>query len=360
MSPPRKDEDEDLEQSYSSTFTLDDDTEPTVPPYPGKPVVMSSPTPAAVTPEQSISEPSRSKYYGKPPYTGYPPGPWVTNIPRPWETSTLITKSKDSAAYESQYESKTSTSPTRLGSAAATSSNYGHHPDWPGKGRLSNGGLYAAAAITPIVVLALIGGFVFFCMRKRKRRAQIAATQQKVEEMKMQPRSQPSAQPYMAPPTSASPQYSPIDSHPLPPPTLAVPHPIILGPIPSGSNGAYFTGIDTSDVVSVTSASNARPVSVNPFNDNESLVEPPPPYRPRSAAPPSLTNSSRHSSFRASVTLPATSRTHLIERSPFEDPVDDDVVSDLSGPTTARGNDNMSAVSDLSYQQDPVVNRSSL
>jgi hypothetical protein len=110
----------------------------------------------------------------------------------------------------------------------------------------------------------------------------------------------------------------------------------------------------------MTSASNLRPAPVNPFNDNESLVEPPPPYRPRSAVPPSFTNSSRHSSFRVSVAPLATSRTHLIERSPFDDSVDDDVVSDLSGPSAGRHDDDMSAVSDLSYQQDPVVNRTSL
>ncbi|KAF2828181.1 hypothetical protein CC86DRAFT_369306 [Ophiobolus disseminans] len=146
----------------------------------------------------------------------------------------------------------------------------------------------------------------------------------------------------------------------MPPPNPSAPPPVILGPIPSGANGAYFTGIDTSDVVSMTSASNLRHGPANHLSDNDSLAEPPPPYRPRSVAPPSFTNSSRHSSFRASVAPPTTSRTRLIERSPFEDPEDDDVVSELSGPTARLSEDAMSAVSDISYQNDPVVNRSSI
>jgi hypothetical protein len=107
----------------------------------------------------------------------------------------------------------------------------------------------------------------------------------------------------------------------------------------------------------MTSANNLRPAPPDPFSDNHSLTEPPPPYRPRSAAPPSfMTSSSRHSSIRTSAAPHATSQTHLIERSPFADPIDDDI-SELSGPTTGRNEDRMSAVSDLSYQNDPVASR---
>lgn len=226
---------------------------------------------------------------------------------------------------------------------------------------MNSGGMYAAAAITPIVVLAIIGGFAYFFMRKRKRqRKEIAAAQKKVEEMKMHPRSPPTTQAYMAPPLSASPQYSEPSNHLLAPPNAALTQPIILGPIPSGANGAYFTGMDTSDAISMTSANNIRPGLLISSSDNDSLAEPPPPYRPRSVAPPSFTNSSRQSSVRVSMAPLATSRTHLIERSPFDDPSDDDAISDLSGPTPGRNEDAMSAVSDLSYQNDPVVNRSSL
>lgn len=223
------------------------------------------------------------------------------------------------------------------------------------KDPLSNGGILAAFAVAPVVALLLIGAMVFLCLRKRKKqRLERAVAGNKVEEMRMQSRNLPTAQPYVA---SA---LAPRAAHHLPPSNTSASPPIILGPIPSGTDGAYFTGMDTSDVISMTSASNVRPAPLT-FSDNDSFTEPPPPYRPRSAAPPSLTNTSRQSSMRASVAPPATSRTQLIERSPFDDPEDgDDVVSELSGPTGGRGDDALSAVSDLSYQNDPVVNRSSL
>lgn len=231
------------------------------------------------------------------------------------------------------------------------------------RGKMNNGGMYAAAAITPVLVLAIIAGIAYFCMRKRKRqRAQEAiAAQKRADEMKMQPRSQPVTQAYMAPPLGPAPPFSASNVHLRPPPPVARAQPIVYGPIPTGANGAYFTGIDTSDAISMNSASNVPPVLPMSSADNDSLAEPPPPpYRPRSAAPPSFTNSSRHSSLRASMAPPLTSRTQLIERSPFDDPSDDDAISELSGPTTRRADDAMSAVSDCSYQNEPVVNRSSL
>lgn len=103
----------------------------------------------------------------------------------------------------------------------------------------------------------------------------------------------------------------------------------------------------------MTSASNVR---TDPFADNNSLAEAPPPYRPRSLAP-----SSRQSSFRWTAPRLASSRTHLIQRSPFEDPGDDDdVISELDGPAQEQRVDAMSVVSNLSYQKDPVVGRLSL
>jgi hypothetical protein len=98
-------------------------------------------------------------------------------------------------------------------------------------------------------------------------------------------------------------------------------------------------------MVSVSS-STMRPVD-NPFSDNHSLTEPPPPYRPYSAAPPSFTTNSRQSSLRVGG-----SRTRLIGGDPFGDP-DDDAVSELSGPPLGRNRDGdgMSIMSDLSYQR---------
>jgi hypothetical protein len=212
--------------------------------------------------------------------------------------------------------------------------------------------MYAAAAIVPVVVLAIIGIVAFFCLRKRRnRKAEAAATQFIAQEMKMQP--QPLMQPHMAPPPPAisiSRQHTEPPSQLPPTSTSSQFQPVILGPIGSGSNGAYMTGMDTSDMVSVTS-NTLRPA--DPFADNSSMTEPPPPYRPNSVAPPSFASTSRQSSLRASA-LPASSRTHLMGRSPFDDPDDDDI-SELSGPTLGKGDDRMSTVSDMSYQHDPVV-----
>lgn len=222
--------------------------------------------------------------------------------------------------------------------------------------------LYAAAGVVPVIVMSILGVFLFFYLRKRKRQREIVTTQQKLDEMKS--RGQPlTTAPYDIPPpsrpSSSSPEYSvtppAIQAHYLPPgnlPPMAGPttlQPVILGPIAPNSNGAYFTGIDTSDVVSV----NDRTGLGDPFADSNSLSEePPPPYRPRSLPP-----ISRDSSLR----MPAAyhSRTNLIsqELSPFADPRDDDAVSVISGTALNRQNDAMSAVSDLSYQEDPIVSR---
>jgi hypothetical protein len=372
MVPPHKEEEDELEYPQSSISQTE--SAPTGDFLAGGPMPITTSTstiPPTPTPINDYYDPSKTTHpKGYPPFTGppywvtngvqYPPAPWVpssstwTTLP---QTATLSQGLETAQVQTSSYALDTgdATSPTSVG--------YGNQrPNWHGgKERMHSGRMYAAAAITPIVVLAMVGAIVFLCMRKRKRqRVELAAVQTKGEEMKLHGRSPPISQAYMASPSNASPQYTSTGNHSPLPPDPALLHPIILGPISSGTNGAYFTGIDTSDVISMTSANDMRPGPPNPFSDNDSLAEPPPPYRPRSTAPPSLTNSSRQSSFRASVAPPATSRTHLIERSPFEDPFEDDAISDLSGPTAGQGDDAMSAVSDLSYQNDPVVNRSSI
>jgi hypothetical protein len=350
MAPQNKDTIDDSDDSPDyRTFTAK--------PYP--PFPMASATDGSVA--SSIASADYPWTPHGPPKNGRPSRPpsvvTIVITPSAWIATTKATPYAG-GIQSSQLTPEPFTSTEVVPTPSFTSVNYGHgRPGWSAaKDRMSKGGVLAATAITPVVVLAFIGGFVFLCMRKRKRRKEeTEAAENKVQEMKMQPQ----LQPYMAGAPSASPSYASTPSHLMPPPNPSAPPPIILGPIPSGANGAYFTGIDTSDVVSMTSANNLRPGPLG-FSDGDSLTEPPPPYRPRSAAPPSLTNTSRHSSVRTSVALHTISQTYLIERSPFDDPEDDDVVSDLSGPTAGRSEDAMSAVSDLSYQNEPVVNRSSL
>ncbi|KAL6706072.1 hypothetical protein ACN47E_006174 [Coniothyrium glycines] len=239
-------------------------------------------------------------------------------------------------------------------SNAAADDSGSHPPNWGLQQKDGNpASLYVAASIVPVVVLVLIGAIVLVCLRRRKRRRREAATaQMAAHELKKQP--QVTVQQYNAPRRMMSSQSLPHHDQLPPTSTPSQMAPVILGPIPSGSNGAYLTGMDTSDMVSIIS-SNRRPREQ--YADSSSLVEPPPPYRPNSAAPPSFYSTSRQSSVRTSGPPQATSRTHLMEGSPFEDPYDEDSVSELSGPTRGRHGDSLSAVSDLSYQHDPFADR---
>lgn len=211
-----------------------------------------------------------------------------------------------------------------------------------------------AMIVVPIALLAIIGAIVFFCLRKRRKSRQVLPRGQDQE---MRERS-PSTQPYIAPTPlpSAAPLPQPLSPVNLSPTTSTVPEPVILGPI-TGSNNNYFTGIDTSDVMSVQS--NERTGLGNPFADDHGLDdEPPPPYYPSSV--PSL---SRGSSMRIDAPpRSVSSQTELISarptpvRSPFEDP-GDDAVSEISIHGARRDGDTLSTVLDLSYQHDPIVRR---
>jgi hypothetical protein len=318
----------------------------------GAPVLAENPYyPGAVMPHQP------------PGPTAYPsvvPSHW----PSEWEHDGSTTISISTASSETWQQqrptlsrsSSSSSFPTPIAtgdSTQSTSTDSNVFPGWKNqiKNQRNQTPLYAAAAVIPVAVLAIIGAIVFVCLRKRKRRRlQAAAAPLHAQEMKSQWK--PTMQPYMAPSPPLPvllPNYSPPPNYPASESPVSPP-PIILGPISSGTNGNYMTGIDTSDMVSVTSAR-------DPFADGRSLEEPPPPYRPRSMAPSSICPTSRHSSVRVAVLPPADSRTHLVERSPFEDPEDDNI-SELSGPTTRRDPDAISVISDLSYQFDPVVGRS--
>ncbi|RMZ70863.1 hypothetical protein GMOD_00008510 [Pyrenophora seminiperda CCB06] len=238
----------------------------------------------------------------------------------------------------------------------------GRPPNWNwSKGNANHAPLYAAAAVVPVVVLGIIGVAAFLCLRRRKKRKMdTASTAPVIKEMKLEPEEpkvpdEQTVRRYMAPPLPAalpSEEWDRPPSEIRPMSAWSQAHPIILGPIGSGSNGAYLTGMDTSDMVSITSNSH-RPA--DPFADNSSFAEPPPPYRPHSAAPPSFMSTSRQSSLRVSVAR-ANSRARFMARSPFDDPLDD-ANSDLSGPSLGRDDDSMSAVSRLSSQREPAIGR---
>lgn len=276
---------------------------------------------------------------------------------------TPTTMSTTSSVYDSLTSSIISATPTRsAGDVYSPTPTDGGPPGLQSKAGdgPNRTPMYAAAGITPVVVV-IVGFVVFFFLRKRRRQRQATDEQEHIEEMKMHQK--PAAMPYIAPITPPSPppaaysQYSPSTPSSHHPPTASSSQPIILGPIPSGNNGAYLTGMDTSDLISMTSAGGVSRqgtiIDRDPFADGRSLEEAPPPYRPSSLPPASVASTSRNSSLRVAAppNIP-----QLIEN-PFGDPEDDDI-SVMSGPTLRGASDAMSDVSELSYQLDPVVGRS--
>ena len=327
--------------------------------------------------KMSSGPPDRTK--GRPDWTYTGPPPWATtgpdddnrdDGPSQIQTPTTFSTEKTALGESNGVQSPTSSAtltPLPTDGASYPGPTNDSFPDLQNNGADHSPNrtpMYAAAGVTPVMVI-IIGFFVFCCLRKRRRQRRAAAEHEHVEEMKMQPK--PVQMPYIAPitppslPPAVLPQYSPSTPSSSHPPTASSSQPVILGPIPSGSNGAYLTGMDTSDIVSMTSASNisrtGTVVDRDPFADGRSLEEAPPPYRPSSLPPASLASTSRNSSVRIAAPPQMTSRTQLIERSPFDDPEDNEV-SEISGPTLGRSTDAMSDVSDLSYQVDPVVVRS--
>ena len=206
--------------------------------------------------------------------------------------------------------------------------------------------IIAAAATSSMMVLVLIGIIALFYRKRKRQRQQTLRSQMQ----QLKNREGPSM-PVHTRTSTIYPQYAPPNL--TPPPPLVTSQPVILGPIAPGSNGAYYTGIDTSDIMSV----HDRAGLGNPFADGDSLnEEPPPPYRPRSLGPMSRNTSLRTPPAAASRTN-ATEGNYQSVRSPFADPLDDDAISDMSGPTMRGSHDRMSVVSDLSYQEDPIVTR---
>lgn len=304
-------------------------------------------------PPSVISEIS-SNMWNPPPHTGDDLNAPLTGGSSP--TSLPPSASKYSVTYDTYTQSPVPTTaaqqsyrssgawPTSTGSADVV-----NRPNSPTSATSGDGShpltttQMMAAVLLPLIFMAILGVILFFYLRRRRR--QKAQTQ--VQEMKTQASGNYPRPHYVVPPVLPPPARSPV-----------APQPVILGPIVPGSNGAYYTGIDTSDVVSMHDTTGTD----NPFVDqSDPHGEPPPPYRPRSIA----ATISRNTSLRQAPPA-ALSETNLmaahgqIPRSPFADP-HDDAISEFSEPTRRRfgrrTEDELSVVSDLSYQQEPVIVR---
>ncbi|KAL1630251.1 hypothetical protein SLS56_005076 [Neofusicoccum ribis] len=219
--------------------------------------------------------------------------------------------------------------------------------------------LIVAAVIIPIVVVAVLAFAAFLVFRRRKQRRD-AERASASEEMKLRlsddfsPSGPGSDRGQEPPPPQAPPRVvTPTATTATPPP------PVIISAMNPANNSAYFTGIDTSEALSVrTNSVRSGQRTAGFMMDGEFHEEPPPPYRPRSVPP-----ISRDSSMRTNNRADCAS-THLMSNeprsvNPFADPSDDDDdMSIISGgpmePYSRRTDDHLSVVSDMSYQNEPT------
>ncbi|TID18100.1 hypothetical protein E2P81_ATG11067 [Venturia nashicola] len=294
-----------------------------------------------------------------------------------YQTSSQVTYTKEGAAHSGTYFTPTTTPLAELPStiplfttapatisAAATSSPSSRpgseFQDRPERHGLPFPVIIAMSIIIPTIILVLsLCAFYFVCIRRKRKTHQdqevpAMAAARRVPEMKdtgveggpimMNTRSVASV--------SIAAGVSPLASSATTSSTGTGTPPIILS---TTMNDAYYTGIDTSDHISLTDQRSEA--SAETFGE-----EPPPPYRPRSVPPISRETSVRNSmcrnaSVRSSRHDPMSGsnlmRRSVDVRSPFDDPEDsdDDNLSQISTIRSLprRDTDRLSVVSDMSY-----------
>jgi hypothetical protein len=221
--------------------------------------------------------------------------------------------------------------------------------------------IIAVGIIIPLILFGLSAVGCFYCLRRQRARVHpegMAAggtmgTMGTGPQMKNVGRVQ-TERAYVGQSSAVPPMAM---STPSPPtsPASSGPQPVILS---TTMNNTYYTGIDTSDHISLTdqrSHTSAESVTGD---------EPPPPYRPRSVPPISretsvrTTGPMRNTSVLSNRNDPM-SGAGLIRgdavRSPFDDPEsDDDALSQISTIRSypRRAADQLSVVSDMSYQEE--------
>lgn len=308
--------------------------------------------------------------------TGSPGASSGATITSPLPATTSAAASGTNSASPSKSTCSSTTSPSgsdRYSEGAALTSGIGGYPDsnggvtnppGPNNGGDSSGGgpplgLILAAVIIPLLVITLLAITVFIVLRRRKQRRD-AENASPSEEMKLRlsddfpPPGPPPGEPPVPSREPTPPQAPPRAVTPATPPP-----PVIVSAMNPASNSSYFTGIDTSEALSVrTNSVRSGPRQAGFMLDGEFHEEPPPPYRPRSVPP-----ISRDSSMRTNNRADCASTYLMADESrpvnPFADPSDDDNDSIVSGvgPYHRRTDDHLSVVSDISYQNEPTAVR---
>lgn len=293
---------------------------------------------------------------------------------------------------QSIFTTSSTPQPSSYGFYPSSSSNYGSYPSGnpnqdPYADNMNNNHpaglppwLLVAVVVIPLIIVGVSAVALYLIIRARRRQREAAAAMPEMKDLTpTRPRDErayirpPSAEP---PPTITVASSTPSGSEARSPTAAAPPtqrqsQPVILS---TTMDQAYYTGLDTADHLSLSDARSQ--ISQDPYDGDE----PPPPYRPRSVPPISRDASVRTSHTQRTSSIarrnqsndPSTQylmsgarRSHDL-RSPFEDPEDeDDAASAVSEVTIrpqrhAQQQDRLSVVSDLSYQDEPVVGRSSI
>lgn len=316
-----------------------------------------------------------------PQYPSYPPPPpsypsYIVVLPD-WQPKTMRGKQPQVTDTTTVTDIQVSTTSVMVAPLAEETSEGGYSSSIPTSrpgGRkfnqdnhhgVSTGVMAAAGVIATIIfILLLLGLCVFLCRRSKKTReraaAQNAATS--ADQMIAMKNGNSSnivdVRAYAIPnlqtpsPSHQSPSSSSQSSSQQLAPQIP---PVILS---TSMGHSYFTGIDTSDHISLAdnrSTSN----TIDPD-------DPPPAYRPRSVPSISRECSVHMANGMVPNYRPGAAISPMEEsiRNPFDDPDGD--VSDLEDDTPRHHNgltipdDHLSVVSDLSYQQEPASTRSAV
>lgn len=380
MAPaPGSDHAEDNLSSPAMTSTKDrhqKEADPTTPPYssyPPLPSAWNGVVPESLTPIPITTDTNGMVViividsHGKSLYQTSTKG---TNRNVPSQSSTITTPFADSSPTPSHLMS---TSLVTTSAAAPPTSSSGFETQPQDKSEHSGPPFPVVVAmgiiIPSILIILSLCGFYFCIMKKRKthhdQEVSVMVAARRVPEMKdtgvgggpniLGARA---VAPMSASGAVVSPLTTPASASSAAPGTP----PVILS---TTMNDAYYTGIDTSDHISLTDQRSEA--SADTFGE-----EPPPPYRPRSVPPISRETSVRNSMCRntsvRSTRHDPMSGSNLMRRSvdvrsPFDDPEDSDDDDNISQISTIRSlpvrdTDRLSVVSDMSYQEEPVHSHS--
>jgi hypothetical protein len=290
---------------------------------PGRTTTISNPTAA---PASQSSSSTSSEYKNGPaadsstyPSSSYPTGSQSSQTPLPGQSGQLTAPQADR-----------------------------HHPPFPA--------IVTVGIIIPLILIGLSLMGCFYCIRQRRRqtRENVGAGPQMTNVANrggMGPNERAYFGPVTTPPMAVLSPNTPTS------PASSGPPPVILS---TTMNNTYYTGIDTSDHISLTDQRS--------HTSAESIAgdEPPPPYRPASVPPISRETSLRATAPARNLNVAANrndpmSGAGLIRRSeevrsPFDDPEssDDDAISQISTIRSfpRRAEDQTSVVSDVSYQEE--------